>query len=169
MLDWVVINCAYVLALKLHPSTDFDVLSGEPLYVHPEILFFVAYSVVILLIFQMNQLYKINVYLSIRRQLQYLAKALFYSAIGIALLSFFTKSRIIVDSRLVLLYFLIGAFTLLAIVRVLFFRTLFKLLVTYDLFAIGADRGRRAERKETGDEPNGAKSIRSATRRVPRR
>jgi len=161
LLDWVVVNFAYALALKLHTSRDIDVVFWEPPFVAPEVMFFVVYSVFILLIFQMNQLYKINVYLSITRQLQYLAKALFYSAIGIALLSFFTKSKIIVDSRLVLLCFLIGAFTLLVILRIMFFRTLFKIVVTNGLFSrsvliVGVGpRGKRLGTNLTGKNPFG--------------
>jgi undecaprenyl-phosphate galactose phosphotransferase len=132
-LDWIIVLAAYVLALKIHTPVHFDVFSREFPYLEPEILFFVAYSGIIMLIFVMNQLYKINVYLSVARQLQYLAQSLFYSVVGIALLSFFTKSKIIVDSRLVLLLFFAFSFTMLAIMRIGVFRSLLKLFTALDI------------------------------------
>jgi len=132
-LDWVIVVTAYVLALKLHTSVHFDLLSEGFPYLQPEILFFIAYSGTIILIFAMNQLYKINVYLGVTRQLQYLAQSLFYSVIGIALLSFFTKSKIVVDSRLILLLFFVCSFTLLAIMRIGVFRSLLRLFAALDI------------------------------------
>ena len=133
-LDWIIVLTAYVLALNVHTSKPFDVISRNFPYLPPEILFFVAYSGVIMLIFEMNQLYKINVYLSVTRQLQYLAQSLFNSVIGIALLSFFTKSTIIADSRLVMISFLVGGFTMLAIMRILIFRTLFRFFAAHQIY-----------------------------------
>jgi undecaprenyl-phosphate galactose phosphotransferase len=132
-LDWVIVVAAYVLALKLSSSEHFEILSSRFPYTRPEILFFVAYSWIVILIFAMNQLYKINVYLSITRQIQHLAQSLFYAVVGIALLSFFTKSRIIADSRLVLLFFSGCSFTMLAGMRIGVFRSLLKLFAALDI------------------------------------
>jgi exopolysaccharide biosynthesis polyprenyl glycosylphosphotransferase len=132
-LDWSVLVAAYVLALKLNATAHFDVLSASFPFVHPEILFFVVYSGIILLIFAMNQLYKNNVYLGVLRQLQYLAQSLCYSVVGIALLSFFTKSKIIVDSRLILFLFFACSFTMLAVSRVGIFRSLLKMFAAFDI------------------------------------
>ena len=126
-LDWIKIVGAYVLALKAHASVQFEIVSATFPYFEPEILFFIAYSGVIMLIFVMNQMYRINVYLSVTRQLQHLAQSLLYSVVGIALLSFFTKSKIIVDSRLVMLLFFAISFSMLAIMRIGVFRSVFKL------------------------------------------
>jgi undecaprenyl-phosphate galactose phosphotransferase len=132
-LDWIIVVAAYALALKLHTSKQFDLLSSSYPYLRPEILFFVVYSGIVMLIFVMNQLYKLNVYLSVTRQLQYIAQSLFYSVLGIALLSFFTKSNTIADSRLVMLLFFAFSFTMLAVMRIGVFRSLFKLFVAFDI------------------------------------
>jgi undecaprenyl-phosphate galactose phosphotransferase len=86
-----------------------------------------------MLIFVMNQMYRINVYLSVTRQLQHLAQSLLYSVVGIALLSFFTKSKIIVDSRLVMLLFFAISFSMLAIMRIGVFRSVFKFIASLDI------------------------------------
>jgi undecaprenyl-phosphate galactose phosphotransferase len=132
-LDWIIVVASYVLALKLHTSKHFDLFSETFPYLQPEVLFFVAYSGVIMLIFVMNQLYKINVYLGVTRQLQYLARSLFYAILGLALLSFFTKARIVVDSRLVILLFLVCSFTMLAVMRIGVFRYAFKFFTALDI------------------------------------
>ena len=132
-LDWIIVVAAYALALKLHTPKHFELLSASFPYFRSEILFFVAYSGIIMLIFALNQLYKTNVYLSVTRQLQYLAQSLLYSVIGIALLSFFTKSNIIVDSRLAILLFFAFSFTMLALMRIAVFRSLYKLFAVLDI------------------------------------
>jgi len=134
LLDWLIVQAAYVLALEIRASHPFDLVSGDFPYLHREVLFFLGYSWVIMLIFGLNQLYKINVYLGITRQLQYLAQSLFYSAIGIALLSFFTKSAVIEDSRLVMIYFLLASFTMLAVARVIVFRTVFNFFAAHEIY-----------------------------------
>ena len=132
-LDWVVVLTSYVLALKVTSSVHFDVFAAGFPFVQPEILFFIAYTGVIMVIFAMNQLYKNNVYMGVTRQLQHLAQSLVYSVLGIALLSFFTKSRIVADSRLVLLLFFAFSFTLLAIMRIGVFRSLIKVFTVFDI------------------------------------
>ena len=132
-LDWTVVIAAYVVALKLPTDAHFDVFSSTFPYVQPEILSFVAYSGIIILIFAMNQLYKSNVYLGIRRQIQCLAQSLFYSIIGIALISFFTRSSIVVNSRLVLLLFFVFSFAMLGVIRIGLFRSLLRLFTALDI------------------------------------
>ncbi len=124
-LDVIVLNSAFVLALLLHTRRGVQIHTPAFPYLSPEVLFFLAYSVVIVFIFYANQLYTINVYLSVMPQIQRLLKALIYSLIGIAVGSFFTKSSMIVDSRLVILLFFVLSFVLLVAVRVLLFRILF--------------------------------------------
>ncbi len=127
VLDGIVVNYSFLLAMELHtPARFHPVRAGFP-YIAPEILFFLAYSLAILFIFYTNRLYKIDTYLSVTVQLQRMLKCLAYAVSGIAVISFFTKSPAIVDSRLVILIFFLSCFLLLIAVRILLFRPLFKI------------------------------------------
>ncbi len=125
-LDVLVLNLAFVLALLLHTRKGVHILGHTFPYLSSEVLFFLAYSAVIVFILYTNQLYMINVYLSVTPQIQRLLKSLTFSLVGIAVASFFTKSSMIVDSRLVILLFFVLSFVLLVAVRVILFRIIFK-------------------------------------------
>ncbi|MBI4811172.1 MAG: exopolysaccharide biosynthesis polyprenyl glycosylphosphotransferase, partial [Ignavibacteriales bacterium] len=131
-LDWVIINYAFGVALKLQTQLNFGVIFTVPHFIAPLFFFFAGYSFVILFLFYINGLYHINIYLTVTKQLQAIIKSLVYSIVGIALLSFFTKSSIIVDSRLVIFYYFIVSLGSLIAVRILIFRTFFK----FNLFSL---------------------------------
>jgi len=126
LLDWIVLNYSFNLAIKLQDKLRINLLSIYPPFASPEFIFFAGYSIVILYIFFINQLYYINIYLTIVKQLQAIYKSLFFTILVLGLLSFFTKASIIIDSRLVILYFSSISLILLISVRILIFRTFFK-------------------------------------------
>ena len=159
--DWLVINASFVAAMKLQTRMAIDVFLPEPPFIDPEVMFFFGYSFVVLLIFGMNLLYKINIYLSVGPQILSILKGLGYSLLGIVLLSFTTKSRLVVDSRLATLYFSLFATTLLVAYRVFIFRTLFKFIVSRDMYrrtvlVVGAGKcGRQLASKLAKENPFG--------------
>ena len=126
IIDWLILNYAFDIAVKLQTRLKIDMLFVTPPFAAPEVFFFAGYSIIILYIFSINQLYHINVYLTVVKQLQALFKCLFYTILVLVFLSFLTKSRIIIDSRLVIFYFLLISLGLLISVRILIFRTFFK-------------------------------------------
>ena len=126
LLDWIVVNYSFDLAVKFQSKLKINLLSLNPPFASSEFLFIAGYSIVILYIFFINQLYYINIYLTIVKQLQAIYKSLFFAILILGLLSYFTKANIIIDSRLVILYFAFISLILLISVRILIFRTFFK-------------------------------------------
>ncbi|HWP47306.1 MAG TPA: sugar transferase [Candidatus Limnocylindrales bacterium] len=154
LLDWILINIAFTVALKFH-SPKMDIFPLYFPFITPEVLFFLVYALGIILIFQHHCLYRINVFLTVSDQVIGISRALFQAAVGFALLSFFTESRmegifhivdrLIVDSRLIILYFALISFGLLLFFRVFLFRNLFLFLTKNHLYhrsllIIGAGR-----------------------------
>ncbi len=132
-LDAAILNAAFWFALKLHAKGEIDLFSPRFPFIVPEMTFFAVYSFAILVVFEINHLYRINVYLSATSQFQLLLKSLLYAILGLALLSFWAKSDLVVDSRLVLLYFFALAVCMLALGRIFLFRGLFRFCARRDL------------------------------------
>ncbi len=124
-LDWFCLNVGFILALKLQSRQPIQFLMPEPPFVDPWLLFMIAYTPIIILIFNLNRLYNINVYLTGAHQAWQIFVSMAYAVMGIGLLSFFTKSSAIVDSRLTILYFSVVTYALLLLSRVAAFRLLF--------------------------------------------
>lgn len=124
-LDWLVISVSLVLGIQfrihLFSSDPFSVQSA-PLGV---MAFVLAYGALSVFVFQYFNLYKINVFITLVEHTVQVLKALFVTVIGIALLSFFTKSSWVVDSRLAIVYFATIATSMMIVVRVIAFRKLF--------------------------------------------
>ena len=135
LIDWLTLNLSFIFALKLRTASRIDVFFEHAPWVAPEVLFFMLYGVVAVLIFRQQKLYKINVFLSAGEHAWRLSKAYFLMLAGIAILSFFTKSSVIVDSRLALLYFAGLSMTLFLFVRVILFRSIFILLTNMRVYS----------------------------------
>jgi exopolysaccharide biosynthesis polyprenyl glycosylphosphotransferase len=123
--DWLGINAAFVLALlfrshltPLPSSRSFD-------FSQPAVLFFVVISLGILVIFQHEHLYEANVFLTAANQTARIVKSVLYTIFGFALLSFLTRSPLIINSRLVLLFFAAASICVLFLLRVVLFRSAF--------------------------------------------
>lgn len=155
LLDWAILNAAFIFALKIKAQSEINIFFPHTPFVTLEVLFFFGYAGVMILIFQHNNLYKINVFLTVADQIILIFKSLLQASAGFALLSFFTESRmkgvlhivdsLIVDSRLVILYFAFISFGLLLFFRVFLFRNLFLFLTKNHLYhrsllIIGAGR-----------------------------
>ena len=99
-----------------------------------DVAFYIALSLVVILIFQMRFLYTLSVCLSVAEQVVHILKALFLSMLGLVMLSFFFRSPLIVNSRMTIgLYFAVSA-ALLFLGRVIIFRSVFLLLSSTKFF-----------------------------------
>jgi exopolysaccharide biosynthesis polyprenyl glycosylphosphotransferase len=127
-LDWFSVIAGFLFALGLQSRVPFFILHTSPPYVEPWVLFMIAYAPVIMLIFSLNRLYNINVYLTAAHQAWQILVSLLYAVMGIGLLSYFTKATAIVDSRLTILYFFLMTYLLLVFSRVVVFRSVFQSL-----------------------------------------
>ena len=85
----------------------------------PEIMLLVFFiSVIILMIFQYNGLYRLDIILNRTSHFTHILKAIYYSSLKIVLLSFILDSRTIIDSRLLFVFFFVVSIGLLFLVRV---------------------------------------------------
>ncbi|MEO8233735.1 MAG: sugar transferase [Ignavibacteriota bacterium] len=75
-------------------------------------------SLLILLIFQYNGLYRLDIILNRSSHFSHILKAIYYSSLQIVLLSFLLDSRMILDSRLLFVLFFFVSIGLLFLVRV---------------------------------------------------
>lgn len=73
---------------------------------------------IILLIFQYNGLYRLDIILNRTTHFTHILKAIYYSSLKIVLLSFLLDSRTVIDSRLLFVFFFLVSIGLLFIVRV---------------------------------------------------
>lgn len=128
ILDFLFLRLSFSAALQLrgisriHGQEWFTYASSAEFY------FFFAYSLIVVLIFQSNNLYKINIALTRSRQVVLIFNSFFYSVIGLAVLAFFVHSEWITNSRLAVAYFGIIGFSSVTIYRILVFRPVFKYL-----------------------------------------
>lgn len=132
--DWVVLNIAFSLALLVHSRGAIILFSPVFPYVPSELLFFTGYALLGLIVFQYNTLYNINVFLTFADQLLRLFESILYIVLGFAVLSFFAKSPIIVNSRLTLVLFIPIAMALLITERFVIFGSIFKFLAKMNLY-----------------------------------
>jgi exopolysaccharide biosynthesis polyprenyl glycosylphosphotransferase len=85
----------------------------------PEILLLIfTISLIILLIFQYNGLYRLDIILNRSAHFTHVLKAIYYSSLQIVLLSFILDSRTILDSRLLFVFFFLVSIGLLFLIRV---------------------------------------------------
>ena len=85
----------------------------------PEILFLIfTISLIILLIFQYNGLYRLDIILNRSTHFTHILKAIYYSSLQIVLLSFLLDSSMILDSRLLFVFFFLVSIGLLFLIRV---------------------------------------------------
>lgn len=164
-LDWLTIIAAFIVALKLQTRYTIDVFKSQFPYIIPEIWIFMGYAAFFILILQHNNLYKINVVLSVADQITRLAKSVAYSVAGLVILSFFTRSPIVVNSRLAILFFSITSFIFLSGGRLVLYRIGLFLLSRSNLYnryvlIIGAGKsGRLLAANLSEKNPYGLKII----------
>jgi undecaprenyl-phosphate galactose phosphotransferase len=85
----------------------------------PEILLLVfIISLIIILIFQYNGLYRLDIILNRTSHFTQILKAIYYSSLKLVLLSFLLDARTVIDSRLLFVFFFLVAIGLMFLVRV---------------------------------------------------
>ena len=89
------------------------------------LLLLIAASVIIIFIFQYNGLYRLDIILNRTNHFVHLLKAIYYSSLQIILLTFVIDSRLLLDSRLLILFFFFVSVGLFFIVRLELLRSLF--------------------------------------------
>jgi undecaprenyl-phosphate galactose phosphotransferase len=114
-----------MLSLALLGNLKVFWVVDESFQISPEVIFFALYSLVMIVVFQQHNLYKINVFLSGADQIIKLTVSLFYSMLGFAFITFLTKAALFPESRLAVSLFFIIAFFFLTLERVAIFRYLF--------------------------------------------
>lgn len=111
-----------IFVLRNNSSMNFFEFYGSI----PEILSLVLLiSLIILLIFQYNGLYRLDIILNRTSHFTQILKAIYYSSLKIVLLSFLLDSRTIIDSRLLFVFFFLVSIGLLFVIRVELLKWLF--------------------------------------------
>jgi undecaprenyl-phosphate galactose phosphotransferase len=132
-LDWATVVGSIITAIVLRGrSFHGDVAMLELPFVntpfYAEYLFIAAYGIVVTLIFNYFNLYRVDVFTSVLDHTLRIVRSLLIAVIGIGLLSFFIRSSIILDSRLAILYFVVISFLMMVGGRVIIFRSLYLML-----------------------------------------
>ncbi len=129
--DYLVLLAAWFAAVNARfyyvPTNE---LLSRPL-VRTQAALVIVYSLVWVAIFQHFNLYKLDYFMSLRRQMISIAKSLLYGLIGLVIITFVVRRLDFVESRIVL-----GLFVLFSLVGVMLFRT----LVFRPLFAFASQK-----------------------------
>lgn len=126
--DFIVVFASFIMTAyylrvdKSLPLLDFLFTIQSLLFV----LFILSLGFIV--IFRFNGLYRINIILSRAGHLVNILKALYYGALQIVLVSLFIENNKLVDSRLIILVFMLIGAPLIYIVRVEILRALFSYL-----------------------------------------
>jgi len=125
--DFVVLNVAFAIALRLRFMPNIDVIDIDDFTVADEVVIFAFYSLLWILIFQWLDLYKRHIIFTKAKQAVALLRGEIYALVGIVLIQFFLKpfDRTL-DSRLMFLYFMALSFLGLLLHRLIIARWLLK-------------------------------------------
>lgn len=142
--DFILVRLSFSAALQFRGIALVRSGQWEAYILSPEFYFFFLYAFIVVLIFQYNNLYKINIFLTRSRQIVLIYISFFYSIIGLAVVAFFVHSRWIVDSRLAVAYFGVIGICTITIYRLFIFTPLFmflkrNLLRRKNLLIVGAN------------------------------
>jgi len=125
LLDFLVISLSFILAayiIRTNYNSDFL----QFLYNSAEsLLIFIFFAAVFVFIFDFNDLYKINIILTRAAHVTSLAKSYFYGIFLILLAAYFNTSAAFLDSRMLIILFVLISFPLLYVFRVELFRVLY--------------------------------------------
>mgnify|MGYP001489264946 CR=1 FL=1 len=89
------------------------------------LLVYLTNSVILIFIFQSNNLYKLNVFLTRAAQLTAIIKSIFYGLMVLIIISFSIKFPFIADSRLYVFAFSVSSIFTIAVIRILLLRNLY--------------------------------------------
>ncbi len=128
------------------------------------IMLYISSSFIFILIWQFNNLYKLNIFLSISNQITLIFKAQMASVFSLIVLSFLFKLPLLHDSRIFLLIYFIILFSVMVLVRVGLLRSAYKKFarswVKKKIVIIGAGRaGMMVAAKLLIEEKSGLKIV----------
>jgi exopolysaccharide biosynthesis polyprenyl glycosylphosphotransferase len=126
VLDWLVINAAFALALSLETGIRPVVLLNRIDTTGPLLGFALGYSLFVLFIFRVNNLYKISLCIRVGQHAVQILKSLAYAIIGMGVLAFLLDRSLAFDSRLLVVYFFNACLGGLLLVRLGLFRNIFR-------------------------------------------
>ncbi|MEK7251135.1 MAG: sugar transferase [Bacteroidota bacterium] len=121
-IDLCTIITSYVLAFVLEERWLNEHLHLSNGMLAIELVYVVFVAGMCMFIFHYLGLYQINVFVKVVAHLAQIVKGLAVLLVGIAVISFFSKADVVVDSRLLILYFAAVAFVLFVVVRIVLFR-----------------------------------------------
>jgi exopolysaccharide biosynthesis polyprenyl glycosylphosphotransferase len=132
--DWISLSVAFIVSIYLHRSVMGGLVTSSYPFLRFDILVFMIYAFIGIVIFQYNNLYNIDVVLSTANQSLRLLVSVIYLVIGYSVFSFFSKSGVFLSSRLVLLMFVPISMSFLIIERMIIFQAVLKFLVKLNLY-----------------------------------
>jgi len=125
--DLLVLNFAFALALRLRFMPHIDVINLSTLKIAQEWSVFLIYSLFWIFIFHYVNLYKRHIIFTRSKQMVAIIQAIFIGFLGFLLFQFIIRPfRLVVDSRLVFIYFLIICIVSLFVFRLIIVRYLFR-------------------------------------------
>lgn len=144
VIDYLVICISFAIVLQFH---GVSIVHGDrwlSFLLSYEFFFFIISSVVAILVFQGNDLYKINVVLTRSLQLVIIFHSFFYLIVGFAAVAFFMHSDWILDSRSAIAYFGVMSLFGIAFYRLFIFRPIYiylneKKLIGKNVLIIGSN------------------------------
>lgn len=123
--DYIILLFSFLIAiyvLRNETSVGFiDFYAG----IVDILLLLIASSAIILLIFQYNSLYRLDIILDRTKHFTHLLKAIYYSSLLIILLTFVIDSRLLLNSKLLILFFFFVSLGLFFVIRLELLRIIF--------------------------------------------
>lgn len=134
ILDLIVLNCSFAIALRLRFMPHIDVINLSEFSIAKEWAIFIMYSPIWLFFFQYLGLYKRHIIFTRSKQMVLILKGIFLGFIGLILVQFIVRNPlrimptgIVLQSRLMFLYFLLICIFSLSIYRLFLIRPVFRI------------------------------------------
>lgn len=126
ILDLIVLNCSFAIALRLRFMPHIDVINITEFKIAQEWAIFIAYSFIWIVIFQYLGLYKRHIIFTKSKQTVLIIKGIIIGFIILIIVQFIIRPSVILDSRLMFVYFLLLCTILLISYRLLLIRPIFR-------------------------------------------
>jgi len=127
ILDFLALNASFAVALRLRFMPNIDVINLSKFTIAEEWSVFVVYSPIWILVFQYLKLYKRHIIFTKSKQMVEVIKGILFGFVGLILIQFFIRPfPVILDSRLLFIYFLTLATVSLTVYRLFFIRPIFR-------------------------------------------
>ncbi len=144
VIDYVIICISIATVIQLRGVSVVNEEHWLSFIVSYEFLFFIISSFVAILVFQGNDLYKINIVLTRSLQLVIIFHSFFYLIVGLAAVAFFIHSDWILDSRSAIAYFCVMSLFGIAFYRLFIFRPIYiylneKMLIGKNVLIVGSN------------------------------